>query len=156
MAKIEIWPGSTTWTAGKTAFGFYDDDSDFQTEAPQFATWCARRLGYPLMSVELQDVQFYACLEESISEYSAQVNQFNIVDNLLTLRGQPTGSNFTHKRVTNTFANTIKLSQAKLLNGFQLYVDGGGKNFPFDLTSPDAITYDMILQYALFGEVIYG
>jgi len=63
------------------------------------------------MSVELQDVQFYACLEESISEYSAQVNQFNIVDNLLTLRGQPTGSNFTHKRVTNTFANTIKLSQ---------------------------------------------
>ena len=52
--------------------------------------------------------------------------------------------------------DTIKLTQAKLLNGFQLYVDGGGKNFPFDLTSPDAITYDMILQYALFGEVIYG
>ena len=52
--------------------------------------------------------------------------------------------------------DTIKLTQAKLLNGFQLYVDGDGKNFPFDLTSPDAITYDMILQYALFGEVIYG
>ena len=111
MAQQPIWPGSGSAVSGSTPFGFYDDDSDFQTEAPQFATWCARRLGYPLMSVELQDVQFYACLEESISEYSAQVNQFNIVDNLLTLRGQPTGSNFTHKRVTNTFANTIKLSQ---------------------------------------------
>ena len=111
MAQQPIWPGSGSAVSGSTPFGFYDDDSDFQTEAPQFATWCARRLGYPLMSVELQDVQFYACLEESISEYSAQVNQFNIVDNLLTLRGQPTGANFTHKRVTNTFANTIKLSQ---------------------------------------------
>ena len=111
MAQQPIWPGSGSAVSGSTPFGFYDEDSDFQTEAPQFATWCARRLGYPLMSVELQDVQFYACFEESISEYSAQVNQFNIVDNLLTLRGQPTGSNFTHKRVTNTFANTIKLSQ---------------------------------------------
>ena len=111
MAQQPIWPGSGSAVSGSTPFGFYDEDSDFQTEAPQFATWCARRLGYPLMSVELQDLQFYACFEESISEYSAQVNQFNIVDNLLTLRGQPTGSNFTHKRVTNTFANTIKLSQ---------------------------------------------
>ena len=111
MAQQPIWPGSGSAVSGSTPFGFYDEDSDFQTEAPQFATWCARRLGYPLMAVELQDLQFYACFEESISEYSAQVNQFNIVDNLLTLRGQPTGSNFTHKRVTNTFANTIKLSQ---------------------------------------------
>ena len=111
MAQQPIWPGSGSAVSGSTPFGFYDEDSDFQTEAPQFATWCARRLGYPLMSVELQDLQFYACFEESISEYSAQVNQFNIVDNLLTLRGQPTGSNFTHKRVTNTFANSIKLSQ---------------------------------------------
>ena len=111
MAQEAIWPGSGSAIhpdSGSTPFGFYDNDSDFQTEAPQFATWCARRLGYPLMSVELQDLQFYACFEESISEYSAQVNQFNIVDNLLTLRGQPTGSNFTHKRVTHTFANTIK------------------------------------------------
>ena len=29
-----------------------------------------------------------------------QVNQFNIKDNLLTLQGQPTGSNVTHKKVT--------------------------------------------------------
>ena len=97
MAQQPIWPGSGSAVSGSTPFGLYDNDSEFQTEAPKFATWCARRLGYPIMSVELQDVQFYACLEESITEYSAQVNQFNIVDNLLSLKGQPTGSNFTHK-----------------------------------------------------------
>ena len=113
MAQQPIWPGSGSAVSGSTPFGFYDEDSDFQTEAPQFATWCARRLGYPLMSVELQDLQFYACFEESISEYSAQVNQFNIVDNLLTLRGQPTGSanNLTHKRVSPSFGGMIALSE---------------------------------------------
>ena len=63
------------------------------------------------MSVELQDIQFYACFEESISEYSAQVNQFNIKDNLLHLTGQPTGSSVTHKRVTPTMGRSVFLSK---------------------------------------------
>jgi len=111
MAQEAIWPGSGSAASGSTPFGFYDDDSEFQTQAPQFATWCARRLGYPIMSVELQDVQFYACLEESISEYSAQVNQFNIKDNLLHLTGQATGSNVTHKKVTPTLGRTVTLAK---------------------------------------------
>jgi len=111
MAQEAIWPGSGSAASGSTPFGFYDGDSDFQTEAPQFATWCARRLGYPIMSVELQDIQFYACFEESISEYSAQVNQFNIKDNLLHLTGQPTGSSVTHKRVTPTMGRSVFLSK---------------------------------------------
>ena len=107
MATEAVWPGSGSAVSGTTPFGLYDTDSDFQTEAPQFATWCARRLGYPITAVELQDSQFYACLEESVSEYSAQVNQFNIRDNLLNLKGQSTGSNFTHKRVKSTLSENI-------------------------------------------------
>jgi len=63
------------------------------------------------MSVELQSGSFYACYEESITEYSAQVNQFNIKDNLLTLQGQATGSNVTHKKITPTLGRTISLSK---------------------------------------------
>ena len=113
MSQQPIWPGSGSAASGSTPFGLYDDDSEFQNDAPKFATWCAKRLGYPIMAVELQDVQFYTCLEESITEYSAQVNQFNIKDNLLTLRGQATGSanNVTHKNITPTFGRIIKLSK---------------------------------------------
>ena len=50
-------------------------------------------------------------MEESISEYSAQVNQFNIRDNLLHLRGQSTSSNFTHKRVKSTLSENIFISE---------------------------------------------
>ena len=114
MAQESIWPGSgsaITTGSNSTPFGLYDADTNFQSDAPKFATWCARRLGYPIMSVELQDTQFYACFEESISEYSAQVNQFNIKDNLLTMQGQPTGSNVTHKKITPTFGRTITLAK---------------------------------------------
>ena len=112
MAQEPIWPGSGSAVSGNTPFGFYDTDSEFQAEAPKFATWCAQRLGYPLMNVELQDKQFYACLEESVSEYSAQINQFNIKDNLLSLQGQSTSSNLTHKRVTPNLGRSVFLSQA--------------------------------------------
>jgi len=111
MAQEPIWPGSGSAVSGTTPFALYDTDSDFQTEAPQFATWCARRLGYPIVDIELQDTQFYACMEESISEYSAQVNQFNIRDNLLHLKGQETSSNFTHKRVKPTLSENIFISE---------------------------------------------
>ena len=111
MAQEAIWPGSGSAASSSTPFALYDNDSDFQTEAPQVATWCARRLGYPIVDIELQDTQFYACMEESISEYSAQVNQFNIRDNLLHLKGQSTSSNFTHKRVKPTLSENIFIAE---------------------------------------------
>ena len=111
MAQEPIWPGSSSFSAGDTPWGFYDNDSDFTSSADKFATWAGRRLGYPIMSVELQDKQFYACFEEAVSEYSAQVNQFNIKDNLLHLTGQPTGSSVTHKRVTPTMGRTVTLAK---------------------------------------------
>jgi len=108
-----IWPGSGSAVSNSTPFGLYDNDTTFQSDAPKFAKWCAQRLGYPIMSVELQDIQFYTCFEESISEYSAQVNQFNIRENLLSLRGQATGSSnsVTHKNVTPNFAANIRIAE---------------------------------------------
>tara|TARA_R100001082_G_scaffold4105_1_gene3157 strand:- start:1105 stop:2262 length:1158 start_codon:yes stop_codon:yes gene_type:complete len=113
MAQEHIWAGSSSFSEGDTPWGFYDTDTEFTSSADKFADWCARRLGYPIMSVELQSGSFYACFEESVSEYSAQVNQFNIRENLLHLQGQATGSsnNVTHKRITPTLGRTIKLAK---------------------------------------------
>jgi len=114
MAQEAIWPGSgsaITTVSNSTPFALYDTDTTFQTDGPKFAKWCAQRLGYPITAVELQDSQFYACFEESISEYSAQVNQFNIRDNLLNLKGQATSSNFTHKRVKSTLSEVVFISE---------------------------------------------
>jgi hypothetical protein len=115
MAQEVIWPGSSSFASGQTPYGFYDSDIEFAGQSnnsvDKFSDWAARRLGYPIMAVELQSGSFYACYEEAITEYSAQVNQFNIKDNLLHLTGQTTGSNVTHKRVTPTLGRSVALSK---------------------------------------------
>jgi len=108
MSQARIWTGSTTFTSGSsTPFGIYDGDSSFQSDAPKVASWCAKRLGYPIIDIELQGDNFFAVFEEAVSEYSAQVNQFNIRNNLGSLEGQPTGSNYTHKSVNGSELNNI-------------------------------------------------
>ena len=51
---------------GKTPFGFFDQDATFIDFAPKAADWAAKRLGYPIVDVEMIDVQFYACFEEQV------------------------------------------------------------------------------------------
>ena len=115
MAQEVIWQGSSSFASGQTPYGFYDSDTQFSgssnNSVDKFSDWAARRLGFPIMAVELQSGSFYACYEESITEYSAQVNQFNIKDNLLHLTGQATGSNVTHKKITPTLGRTVSLSK---------------------------------------------
>ena len=99
MAVEYIYPGSSSFSAGQTPFGTYDSDATFVTDAPKVANWCAKRLGYAVQNVELVDENLYACFEEATSEYASQVNQFNIRNNLDTLKGNPTGTNYSGKLV---------------------------------------------------------
>jgi len=101
------WPGSSSFVTGSTPFGIYDTDTSFQTDAPKTADWCAKRLGYPIIDVELTSGSFFACFEEATSEYGAQVNQFNIRNNLDILKGAATGSNYSQKLVDGSSIPTI-------------------------------------------------
>ena len=107
MAQELIYPGSSSFFPGQTPFGIYDDDYNFQEDAPKMAIWCARRLGYPIQNIELIDENFYACFEESVSEYGAQVNQFNIRNNLDSLRGKSKATSLTSKLVDGTNLPTL-------------------------------------------------
>ena len=124
MSQARIWTGSSTFTSGSsTPFGIYDSDSSFQTDAPKVASWCARRLGYPIIDIELQGDNFFAVFEESVSEYSAQVNQFNIRNNLGSLEGQPTGSDFTHKSINGSELNNV----ITIAEGYGTLANVGGR-----------------------------
>ena len=106
-----IWPGSSSFQSGQTPFGFYDTDNEFTSSCDSFSNWAAKRLGFPIVSVELSSGSFYACFEEAVTEYSAQVNQFNITDNLLHLQGQSTGSSLTHQNITPSMGRSIRLAE---------------------------------------------
>jgi hypothetical protein len=98
------WPGSGSSVVGKTPFGFYDNDLVFQADAQAAAIWAAYRLGYPVVDVELLDVNFYAAFEEATNEYGAQVNQFNIRNYMQVFQGQKMTEvgNLTGKAVVGT------------------------------------------------------
>ena len=114
MAKnVPIWPGSGSFTSGsgQTPFGLYDSDTTFASQSVQTADWCAKRLGFPLTDIELQDVNFYACFEEAVTEYGAQVNTYNIRDNMLNLYGAATGSNLSGQKVSSNFGGLIEIAE---------------------------------------------
>jgi hypothetical protein len=112
-SSINHYPGSSSFNVGDTPFNIYDNDPIFSDDAPKVAVWCARRLGYPIIDVELIDEQFYACFEEAVSEYAAQVNQFNIRNNLTILQGQDNKEDYSQKLVDGSFLpNIVRMSDA--------------------------------------------
>lgn len=111
MANIPIWAGSSTFGVGQTPFGFYDSDSDFATDADKVAKFCAQRLGYPLMDVELTSGSFYACFEEAVTVYGNEIFQYRIRENYLNLEGASTGSTLNNQLVEPTLTRFVTIAQ---------------------------------------------
>ena len=113
-----IWPGSSSFTTGSTPFGYFDADPVFQAHADKFAKFSANTVGYPIMDVELQAVNFYTAFEAAVIEYSNQVNQVNIVNNLSNTVGMQTASSLigasglTGKPIGTSLSYIVKLSKA--------------------------------------------
>ena len=87
---------------GITPFGFFDADTSFQVDAPRAAEFVARKLGWPVVEVELIDKQIYACFEEAITTYGNQVNQFNAREYMMSLQGISTSVSATQRNVIAT------------------------------------------------------
>jgi hypothetical protein len=109
--NISIWPGSSSFFPGDTPFGFYDNDYQFQQDADKFAKFASQRLGYPLVEVELQDINFYTALEDAVTTYGNELYAYQIADNLLTFQGNPLNiAPANNKLVQETLANVVVLS----------------------------------------------
>lgn len=121
--NIPIWPGSSSFatlsasyytgstTTRPTPFGYYDGDVTFKAEANKVADWCARRLGYPIMEVELQDINFFAAFEESVTEFSTQINMNNAKDYMLTLQGTPVSNQLSQRVIQPNMGRTIRMAK---------------------------------------------
>jgi hypothetical protein len=111
MANPTIYDGSPGPISGSTPFGFYDNDLEYQNDGPKVANYCARKLGYPVLDVELNDLNIYACFEEAVSIYAEELYQLKIKDNYLTLEGQPTSSLLNNTVVSPNLTNLINISE---------------------------------------------
>ena len=111
MAVIPIYPGSSSFFPGDTPFGFYDNQLDFQVDADKVVVYCARRLGYPIMDVELQDLNFYAAFEDAVTTYGNELYAYKVRENYLSIEGSPTASNLNHELITPNFSSVVRYSE---------------------------------------------
>jgi hypothetical protein len=111
MANPVIYDGSPGPISGSTPFGFYDNDLQFQGDGPKVANYCARKLGYPVLDVEINDLNIYACFEEAVSIYAEELYQLKIKDNYLSLEGQPTSSVLNNTVVSPNLMPLINIAE---------------------------------------------
>ena len=79
MPKLEYaYVDPSAFVVGQTPYGTYDNDSTFQTDIVSVTKWCAKRLGFPVLQLEIPSGSIYACFEESVNEYSQHINNYNI------------------------------------------------------------------------------
>ena len=112
MPNTPIWPGSSSFFPGETPFGFYDNDIEFQIDADKVSVFCARRLGYPLADVELQDINFYTAFEEAVTTYGNEVFAYKASENYLSLEGSTTGSNLNYKLAQPNLGAEIRIAES--------------------------------------------
>jgi hypothetical protein len=110
MANAQIWPGSSSFFPGDTPFGFYDYDYQFQTDADKVADFCARRLGYPLVDVELQATNFYTAFEEAVTTYGNEIYAWKVRQDFLSMEGASTGSNLNNSVIQPNFGSIVRMS----------------------------------------------
>jgi hypothetical protein len=111
MANIPIWPGSSSFQPGDTPFGFYDNDPDFEKDADKVCTFCTRRMGYPIVEIELQALNFYAAFEEAVTIYGNELYAYKIRENYLTLEGAPTSIDIEESIVSPNLGRIIDYSE---------------------------------------------
>ncbi len=80
------WPGSgSAVTTGSIPFGFYLTEPTpvsltasvgfFEYDCEKSAEWAAKRMGYPIIDIELIDVNFYAAFEEALASVQSELTE---------------------------------------------------------------------------------
>lgn len=102
VVALRLWPGSGSAPSGKTPFSLFDDDDEFNDIAPQVAKWICSTLGYPIVSVELEESNIYGNMEMATMKFASIVNEFNMRENMMAYQGMATGSSFSQTLIKST------------------------------------------------------
>lgn len=106
-----IWTGNSSFSSGQTPFGFYDDDAAFSADADKVASFCATRIGYPTVDIEMGSGSFYACFEEAVTTYGNELYLYQIRNNFINLEGVSTGSELNQAVIQPNMGNTIRIAE---------------------------------------------
>ena len=88
-------PERTACITGSVPYGTHNSDTEFCNDSVNVCKWVAKRLGHPVMQLEFNSGSIYAMFEESVSEYSSFINNYNAKNWFWESYGsESTGSSF--------------------------------------------------------------
>ena len=155
MAVIPIYDGNPVFVSGSsTPFGFYDSDVAFRQDAEKVAKFCAQRMGYPIVDIELDSGSFFTAFEEAVTTYGNELYAYKVRENYLSLEGVQTGSaqDLNSKVVSPTMARIVSLSEQYGVEAGS----GGNVNWYDGLLNLTASQQDYDLNDWALGEGITG
>lgn len=133
-------------TLRPTAYGFFDADAAFQSEADSIVTFVKRKLGDDVLSVELTKKEIWTCLEEACLEYARQIQELKIVSELANVLGQATGST----DLTNTYPHR---TLDYLLRLADAYATAAGVGGDYDAVLGFINLRDGVQDYDIYDEL---
>lgn len=140
-------------TLRPTPFGFFDADAAFQAEADGMVTFVKRKLGDDVLSVELTSRQIWACFEEACLEYARHIQELKIINELVNVLGQPTGStDMTNTYPQKTLDYLLRLADAYAASSFV----GGSYDATLGFINLEAGRQDYNIYTELYDSVQTG
>ena len=112
MANSQLWNGTAVFDqSNSTPFKFYNSDFQFRTDAIKVASFCAQRLGYPSMDIEMGDEQFFTCFESAVTTYGNEIYLYQIRNNFISLENTTTDLPLNEAVIKPSLGNIIRLAQ---------------------------------------------
>jgi hypothetical protein len=112
MANSQLWDGVAVFDQlNSTPFKFYNNDFQFRQDAIKVADFCAKRLGYPSMDVEMGAEQFFTCFESAVTTYGNELYLYQIRNNFLSLENTPNNNTLNNAVIKPNLNNMVRLAQ---------------------------------------------
>jgi hypothetical protein len=112
MANSQLWNGVAVFDQiNSTPFKFYNNDFQFRQDAVKVADFCAKRLGYPSMDVEMGAEQFFTCFESAVTTYGNELYLYQIRNNFLSLENSPNNQVLNNAVIKPNLSNIVRLAQ---------------------------------------------
>ena len=103
--------GSYIPISGSTPNGYYDNDPQFQSDSLKFVNYAAYKLGYPIVRLELQYVNFYQAFEEAVTEFGKELWEYKIRENYISFEGNSTATNLNNVVITPSLGTVIRIAE---------------------------------------------
>ena len=93
-----------------SAWGVFDNDSDYITDSVKVYNYVIRSLGFPVVNLQFDPQHIFTAFEAAIMKYSTIVNESKIADHLLSVYGSSPTQDLTKAGIISGLSSVFQIS----------------------------------------------